>query len=128
MRQGDARKGVQLLRAAFPALGGPFQAMVPVPVLEAYYPLQFDDAIRSNARKTGLPPALVAGIIRQESSFDTRAKSWAGARGLMQMMPATAKEWAGRLGLPDTPEKLYDPSYSIPVSYTHLTLPTILRV
>jgi soluble lytic murein transglycosylase-like protein len=113
VRQGDARKGVQLLRAAFPALAGPFQATVPPAVLEAYYPLQFDDAIRSNAEKHGLPPALVAGIIRQESSFDTRARSWAGARGLMQMMPATAKEWARRLGLPDSPEKLYDPSYSI---------------
>jgi len=113
VRQGDPRKGVQLLRAAFPVLGGPFQATVPRPVLEAYYPLQFDDAIRENARKHGLPPALVAGIIRQESSFDTRAQSWAGARGLMQIMPATAKEWAGRLGVSHAPEKLFDPDYSI---------------
>lgn len=113
VREGNPRKGVQLLRAAFPALGGPFQATVPLPVLEAYYPLRFDEAICKNAERQGLPPALVAGIIRQESSFDTRAQSWAGARGLMQLMPATAKEWARRLGLPDSPEKLYDPSYSI---------------
>ncbi len=113
VREGNPRKGVQLLRAAFPSLGGPFQATVPRPVLEAYYPLRFDDAIRSNAERQGLPPALVAGIIRQESSYDTRAQSWAGARGLMQLMPATAKEWAQRLGLPDSPEKLYDPTYSI---------------
>jgi soluble lytic murein transglycosylase len=113
VRQGDARKGVQLLRAAFPSLGGPFQATVPMPVLEAYYPLQFDSTIRKNAAAHGLEPAVVAGIIRQESSFDTKAKSWAGARGLMQMMPATAKEWARRLGLPDSPEQLYDPNYSI---------------
>jgi soluble lytic murein transglycosylase len=115
VREGNPRKGVQLLRAAFPALGGPFQAAVPRPVLEAYYPIQFDDAIRSNARKNRIAPALVAGIIRQESSFDTRARSDAGARGLMQLMPATAKEWAGRLGVPDAPEKLYDPDYSIRV-------------
>jgi len=113
VRQGDARRGVQLLRGAFPALGGPFQATVPLPVLESYYPLRFEDAIQSNARRHGLSPALVAGIIRQESSFDTRARSWAGARGLMQLMPATAKEWAGRLGVSDAPEKLYDPDYSI---------------
>jgi tetratricopeptide (TPR) repeat protein len=43
-------------------------------------------------------PHLVAGIIRQESAFDVRAESWAGARGLMQLMPATAKEVAGKLG------------------------------
>ncbi len=113
VRQGDARKGVQLLRAAFPALGGPFQASVPRPVLESYYPLRFDAAIRDNARQLGLAPALVAGIIRQESSFDARARSWAGARGLMQLMPSTAREWARRLDLPSAPDKLYDPDYSI---------------
>ena len=115
VRQGDPRKGVRALRAAFPSLGGPFQATVPLPVLEAYYPLRFEKAIESNARGHGLAPALVAGIIRQESSFDTRAKSWAGARGLMQLMPSTAKEWARRLKVSDAPEKLYDPDYSIRV-------------
>jgi len=114
VRAGDARKGVQLLRGAFPELGGPFQASIPRPVLEAYYPLQYAKSIESNAKKRGLPPALVAGIIRQESAFDSKAKSWAGARGLMQLMPATAREWAGRLGVDDhRPERLDDPEYSI---------------
>jgi soluble lytic murein transglycosylase-like protein len=113
VREGNARIGVQSLRAAFPSLGGPFQAAVPRPVLEAYYPIQFDEAIRENARQNGLPPSLVAGIIRQESSFDVNAKSPVGARGLMQLMPATAKEWAARLGVPASPDLLYDPNYSI---------------
>jgi soluble lytic murein transglycosylase-like protein len=113
VRGGDPRKGVQTLKAAFPALGGPFQASVPLPVLEAYYPLEYQQAIERNARERGLPPALVAGIIRQESAFDRRAQSWAGARGLMQIMPATAKEWAGKLGEQHTPERLFDPEYSI---------------
>jgi soluble lytic murein transglycosylase-like protein len=113
VRQGDPRKGVQLLRAAFPALGGPFQATVPLPVLEAYYPLQYQDAIEKYSKRRGLAPALVAGIIRQESAFDRHARSWAGARGLMQLMPATAQEWSGRLGLAHSPDKMYDPDYSI---------------
>ena len=44
--------------------------------------------------------ALVHGIMRQESSFERTAVSPAGARGLMQLMPGTARETAGKLGLP----------------------------
>ncbi len=43
--------------------------------------------------------SLVHGITRQESSFDQAAVSHAGARGLMQLMPATAREQAGKMGL-----------------------------
>ncbi|MBV9653783.1 MAG: lytic transglycosylase domain-containing protein [Acetobacteraceae bacterium] len=46
----------------------------------------------------GVDPAIVLGLIRQESSFDTGAVSPAGARGLMQLMPATAEGVARRLG------------------------------
>ncbi|HTN11567.1 MAG TPA: lytic transglycosylase domain-containing protein [Acetobacteraceae bacterium] len=50
----------------------------------------------------GLPPALVLGLIRQESSFDTAVVSPSGARGLMQLMPGTAKDVARDLGAPAT--------------------------
>jgi soluble lytic murein transglycosylase-like protein len=53
----------------------------------------------------GLPPHLVAGIIRQESAFDPRATSPVGARGLMQLMPSTAKG----LGVDDA----FDPEQAI---------------
>ncbi len=51
-------------------------------------------------------PALVHGLIRQETEFDPYAVSSAGARGLMQMMPASARKASKALGLPYRPEAL----------------------
>lgn len=53
-------------------------------------------------------------IARQESSFDRTALSSAGARGVMQLMPATAQDVAGKLGLPYTRDMLFsDPAYNV---------------
>jgi soluble lytic murein transglycosylase len=58
--------------------------------------------------------ALAHGITRQESSFDRAAVSHAGARGLMQLMPATAREQAGKLGMPyDLGRLTSDPAYNV---------------
>lgn len=58
--------------------------------------------------------ALAHGITRQESSFDRAAVSHAGARGLMQLMPGTAREQAGKVGLPyDFGRLTSDPAYNI---------------
>ncbi|MDB5698148.1 MAG: lytic transglycosylase protein [Alphaproteobacteria bacterium] len=58
--------------------------------------------------------SLAHGIIRQESSFDRAAVSHAGARGMMQLMPPTARQWAGKLGLPYELGRLTrDSSYNI---------------
>ncbi len=57
---------------------------------------------------------LAHGITRQESSFDRAAVSHAGARGLMQLMPGTAREQAGKLGLPyDFGRLTSDPAYNV---------------
>ena len=48
--------------------------------------------VQKAAAKYNLPPALINAVIRAESNFNIRAVSPAGARGLMQLMPATAKE------------------------------------
>ncbi|MDQ3144460.1 MAG: lytic transglycosylase domain-containing protein, partial [Pseudomonadota bacterium] len=58
--------------------------------------------------------SLVHGITRQESSFDRAAVSHAGARGLMQLMPGTAREQAGKMGLSyDYGQLTSDPSYNV---------------
>ena len=52
----------------------------------------YDQIIKTNASKIGWDWRLLASLIYQESQFKTDAHSWAGAKGLMQMMPGTAKE------------------------------------
>lgn len=53
---------------------------------------KFDPLIRSAAADAGVPAAIVKAVIHAESAFNTRAVSRAGAMGLMQLMPATARE------------------------------------
>jgi soluble lytic murein transglycosylase len=58
--------------------------------------------------------SLVHGITRQESSFDRAAVSPVGARGMMQLMPGTAREVSGKLGLEyDAGRLTRDPDYNI---------------
>lgn len=63
------------------------------------YPMPFKNAVVARARQIGLDPAFVYGLIRQESRFIMDAKSHVGASGLMQVMPATAKWTAKKIGL-----------------------------
>jgi len=53
---------------------------------------KIEDSVQQAASKYDLPPGLIKGVIRAESNFRINAVSPAGARGLMQLMPATAKE------------------------------------
>ncbi|MEM7482293.1 MAG: transglycosylase SLT domain-containing protein [Acidobacteriota bacterium] len=112
-RQGKRVESIRRIRQAFPALGSAEQAGVPERALELYYPVQYEDLIRRHARDQGLPLHLVLGMIRQESAFDLQAQSWAGARGLMQLMPATGREVAGRLGLRWSRSRLADPAFNV---------------
>lgn len=73
---------------------------------------------------TGLAPeeALVQGLIRQESMFDVDAMSWVGARGLMQLMPRTAREVARNLKVRYNVRALTrDPDYNIRLGRTYLS-------
>jgi soluble lytic murein transglycosylase-like protein len=53
-------------------------------------PTQFDALINDAAQRNGVDPALLKGLIRQESNFNPNARSAAGAVGLTQLMPSTA--------------------------------------
>jgi soluble lytic murein transglycosylase len=66
--------------------------------LRARYPLEYDHIIRGHAENHGLDPALLAAVVYVESRFDPNATSAAGAIGLMQLLPETAKGIALRTG------------------------------
>jgi soluble lytic murein transglycosylase len=112
-RQGFRRESIQNLWRVFPMLGTSGQAVAPAEALQMYYPLDFLNVIERFAADNELPVALLLAMIRQESAFDVKARSFAGARGLMQVMPATAKELAQRMGLPYSRDRLTDPTYSV---------------
>jgi soluble lytic murein transglycosylase len=65
--------------------------------------------------------ALIYGLIRQESEFNPRAQSWAGAGGLMQIMPGTAKMIARDYRLPYSQTRLIDdPAYNVRLGSAHI--------
>jgi len=61
------------------------------------FPVLFEKTITDHANRQGLDPSLVYGLIRQESVFNQHAQSRVGARGLMQIMPATGRSIARSL-------------------------------
>ncbi|HET9242449.1 MAG TPA: lytic transglycosylase domain-containing protein [Gaiella sp.] len=64
----------------------------------ARYPLRYESIVRTHARNYDLPPTLLAAVIYTESKFDADARSGAGAVGLMQLLPDTARGIAVRTG------------------------------
>ena len=104
----------------------PAEARGDEPVAEAApFPLGFSEshrppaapwseAIFAAARRHGLNPELIAAVARVESAFDPRAVSSKGARGLMQLMPATGR----RFGL--RPHELFDPEKNLDAGARYL--------
>jgi soluble lytic murein transglycosylase len=86
--------GVGILSAAVVALWPQFHHAV----REITLPLRHEDIIRQQAREKGLDPALIAGVIYTESHFRDGQTSSAGALGLMQLTPATARYIARKSG------------------------------
>jgi soluble lytic murein transglycosylase len=63
------------------------------------YPMPYQEVFRDYAATHGVDEAWVLGLVRQESRFNTEARSSAGAAGLMQVMPSTARYVAARMGM-----------------------------
>ncbi|NLW07946.1 MAG: lytic transglycosylase domain-containing protein [Clostridia bacterium] len=77
------------------------------------YPFPYQEIVRRYAHEQRLDPALIAAVARVESKFYVWAESPQGARGLMQLMPDTARQAAAELGLPFEPDRLFEPEYNL---------------
>jgi len=90
-------------------------------LLRRLYPLDFWDLIRTRSEAHRLDPYLVAGLIRQESLFQSDALSPAGAMGLMQIMPSTGSRMAEKLGIRDfKTSRLTEPELNIRIGTAYL--------
>ena len=86
--------------------------------LEALYPRPFKAIVDAACKQYGTETNFVWAIMRQESAFNVNARSWVGAAGLMQFMPATAREEAKRAGI--SHYDLYNANDSIRLGASHL--------
>ncbi len=90
---------------------------------EQRFPMPHQAAVVKRAGQIGLDPAYVYGLIRQESRFIMDARSSVGASGLMQVMPATAKWTAKKIGLTSfTPGQITDRDTNIAIGTGYLKL------
>ncbi len=91
--------------------------------VEQRFPTPFKSEVQARTKHINLDPAYVYGLIRQESRFITDARSGVGASGLMQVMPATAKWTAKKIGLTDfQPHQINDHVTNITIGTGYLKL------
>jgi len=87
------------------------------------FPMPFEAAVVKRSKEIGLDPAYVYGLIRQESRFITDARSGVGASGLMQVMPATARWTASKIGLTNfQPHQITERDTNILIGTAYLKL------
>ena len=90
---GDWRESISI----FSQIDRSYRETLPHGSERILFPKRFEEEIFAYAQKAGLDPFLALALIRQESLFNPKARSPAGARGLMQIMPRTALHEARRL-------------------------------
>lgn len=113
-RRGEKFQATLVLRKGYPDVYSYRESDIPREAWEIFFPMVAWGAIKEEARRYGIDPYIVAGLIRQESVFNPNAISRAGARGLMQVMPATGQLVSKRQGNGTiTAADLYNPTLNI---------------
>jgi len=111
--QGHFGIGMAYARLAVPSFDSRKLNEVPLSAWRALYPLPYEAQLRRESEKNGLDPMIVAGLIRQESTFQADVVSYANAYGLMQLLPKTAKLMAKQRRVKYAKTRLFDANYNI---------------
>ena len=120
--KGDNTSALVAMMKSYPDYAQMFPEEMDREAWAFFYPLSDWAHIKNWAQKRGLDPYQVAGLIRQESVFTTRAASPAKAYGLMQLIMPTAVSTARKYGaiVPSSPEALYDPALNIELGTAYM--------
>ncbi len=119
--RGENFQATLILRKGYPDLYSYRESDVPREAWEIFFPLVSWGAIKEEAKRYGIDPYIAAGLIRQESVFNPNATSRVGARGLMQVMPATGQLVSKRQGGGAiTAADLYNPLLNIKLGMNYL--------
>ncbi|HEY3138075.1 MAG TPA: transglycosylase SLT domain-containing protein [Blastocatellia bacterium] len=120
-RRGETFQATLVLRKGYPDLYSYRDADLPREAWEIFFPLIAWSTIKQEAKRYSIDPYVAAGLIRQESVFNPNAISRVGARGLMQVMPATGQLISKRQGNGAiTAADLYNPSLNIKLGMNYL--------
>jgi soluble lytic murein transglycosylase len=120
-RRGENFQATLVLRRGYPDIYSYGEADVPRAAWEIMFPLVAWTTIKQEAKRYGIDPYIAAGLIRQESVFNPTAISRVGARGLMQVMPATGQMISRKQGIGSiTAADLYNPTINVKLGMNYL--------
>jgi soluble lytic murein transglycosylase len=119
-RDGRLRPAITAMRRAYPQFLAAGGEALPQEILTVIFPVDHWDEISAHAREKNIDRYLLAALIAQESTFQADIKSSAGAWGLMQIMPATGRQYAQRLGIrPFSTRRLIEPDVNLQMGTTY---------
>nr|CAA6830655.1 MAG: Soluble lytic murein transglycosylase precursor (EC [uncultured Thiotrichaceae bacterium] len=91
-------------------------------IVDLRFPVLYSDLVQENARSQGVQPEWILGVMRRESAFNADAESHVKALGLMQLMPATARDVGRKLGMKVSgKEEILQPSTNVQLGSAYLS-------
>ena len=112
--------GITTMRQVFPQLEARRVPEIPNEFWRTAFPLPYESSLRMAAAGNHVDPMFIAGLVRQESAFESNAVSHQGAMGLMQVMPSTASKLARQLKVRYARASLTDPGYNLKLGARYL--------